>query len=124
MAKEVQCDYCGCVAEFVDSAEVYHGRSYGMIYLCRKCNAYVGVHKDTDEPLGKLANAELRKWKMAAHDSFDLLWRNECAPFYRKRKEAYKWLSEQLGLPKDQTHIGMFDIDKCKQVIAVCANIK
>lgn len=42
--REVYCDYCGKRAEFVDS-KVVHGRSYGMIYLCRHCMAYVGVHK-------------------------------------------------------------------------------
>ena len=29
--------------------------------------AYVGVHKGTDKPLGRLANAELRYWKKRAH---------------------------------------------------------
>lgn len=43
--KEVFCPYCGERAEFVDSAEVYHGQSYGLIYLCRPCDAYVGCHE-------------------------------------------------------------------------------
>ena len=41
------CPYCGKPTEFVDSSVIY-GRSYGMIYLCRDCRAYVGVHKGTD----------------------------------------------------------------------------
>ena len=60
--RKVYCDYCGREAEFVDSKIIY-GRSYGKIYLCRNCMAYVGVHKGTDKPLGRLANAELRNWK-------------------------------------------------------------
>lgn len=40
------CPYCGKPTEFVDSSVIY-GRSYGMIYLCRDCRAYVGVHKGT-----------------------------------------------------------------------------
>lgn len=67
--KEVICPYCGRSAEFVDSIAVYR-RSYGMIYLCRPCDAYVGVHGRSDTPLGRLANAELRRWKIAAHDAF------------------------------------------------------
>lgn len=31
----VICDYCGTPADFVDSSVVYHGHSFGMIYLCR-----------------------------------------------------------------------------------------
>ena len=51
--RKVYCDYCGRQAEYVDSKIVY-GKSYGMMYLCRNCMAYVGVHKGTDKPLGRL----------------------------------------------------------------------
>ena len=44
----VICDYCGTPADFVDSSVVYHGHSFGMIYLCPRCGAYVGVHKGSD----------------------------------------------------------------------------
>lgn len=64
------CPYCGKPTEYVDSSVIY-GRSYGMIYLCRDCRAYVGVHKGTDQALGRLANAELRKAKKEAHFYFD-----------------------------------------------------
>ena len=40
------CPYCGNRTEYVDSSVIY-GRSYGMIYLCWDCMAYVGVHKGT-----------------------------------------------------------------------------
>lgn len=74
--KEVYCDYCGRRAEFVDSKVIY-GKSYGMIYLCRCCPgyAYVGVHKGTDRPLGRLADMELRELKKLAHAAFDPLWK-------------------------------------------------
>lgn len=64
------CPYCGRSTEYVDSSVIY-GRSYGMIYLCRDCRAYVGVHKGTDQALGRLANAELREAKKEAHFYFD-----------------------------------------------------
>ena len=122
--KEVYCPYCGKRAEFVDSAEVYHGRSYGMIYLCRPCDAYVGCHGNGkgDSPKGRLANAELRRWKIAAHDAFDPLWK--FGPFRGRRNAAYAWLAEQMGLPKEKTHIGMFDVAECQQVIQICKNRK
>lgn len=64
------CPYCGKPTEYVDSSIIY-GRSYGMIYLCRECRAYVGVHKGTDQALGRLANAELREAKKETHFYFD-----------------------------------------------------
>ena len=53
------CPYCRGKSEYVDSSVIY-GKSYGMIYLCRTCDAYCGVHRSTDRALGRLANKELR----------------------------------------------------------------
>lgn len=115
--KNVLCDYCGTPAMFVDSKVIY-GKSYGMIYLCPNCNAYVGVHKGTDKPLGRLADANLRKWKNAAHKAFDPLWQK--GPFLGQRNAAYSWLAEQMKLPVEKTHIGMFDVEKCRKAISIC----
>lgn len=115
--KNVLCDYCGTPAMFVDSKVIY-GKSYGMVYLCPNCNAYVGVHKGTDKPLGRLADANLRKWKNAAHKAFDPLWQK--GPFRGQRNAAYSWLAEQMKLPVEKTHIGMFDVEKCRKAISIC----
>lgn len=117
--RKVYCDYCGRRAEYVDSKIIY-GKSYGMIYLCRcePSGAYVGVHKGTDKPLGRLANGQLRYWKKRAHDAFDPLWKY--GKFKRRRNAAYAWLAEQMGLPVEKTHIGMFDVGQCKAVIQIC----
>lgn len=113
----VICDYCGTPADFVDSSVVYHGHSFGMIYLCPRCGAYVGVHKGSDKPLGRLANSELRNWKKAAHAAFDPLWKY--GPYRGRRNEAYRWLSEKMGIPIEFTHIGMFDVDQCRKVVRI-----
>ena len=118
--RTVFCDYCMGVAEYVDSKTIY-GKSYGMIYLCRRCRAYVGVHQGTDKPLGRLANAELRRWKKAAHNAFDSLWKR--GPFKGRRNAAYEWLAKEMCLPVSKTHIGMFDVEDCKRVIQV-SNLK
>lgn len=113
--QNVICPYCGKPADFVDTAEIYHGKSYGMAYLCRPCNAYVGVHKGTDKPKGSLANAELRNWRKAAHRAFDPLWKYGI--FKHQRNNAYAWLSKKMGIPIEETHIAMFDIAKCRDAI-------
>ncbi len=86
-----------------------------MIYLCKGCDAYVGVHKGTSKPLGILANAELRSWKKRAHFYFDQIWKSKIMT----RSQAYKWLSEQLCKDSKETHIGMFDVPDCKKVVDV-----
>lgn len=111
--KKVICPYCNSQAEYVDSIEVYRSRSYGMIYICFPCKAYVGVHKGTDRPLGRLANAELRQWKIKAHDAFDPLWKSK----EMTRGKAYKWLRDNLGIPKEDCHIGKMDVAMCMNVV-------
>lgn len=118
---KVICDYCGKPAKFVDSKIIY-GRSYGMVYYCGRCNAYVGVHKGTDQPLGRLANAELRYWKKAAHAEFDPLWKY--GRFKHHRNAAYGWLAQKMGLPVEKTHIGMFDVGECRRAIQIIQNEK
>lgn len=123
---KVVCPYCQTDAVLTDSAEVYHGRSYGMIWLCRPCNAYVGVHKNSKNhaPLGRLANAELREWKVKAHAAFDPIWRmmmiRERISKSQARKKTYLWLGSQLRIAYPQCHIGMFDVDQCKRVVEIC----
>ena len=112
-------------SEFVDSIEVY-GKSYGMIYLCRPCKAWVGVHKDTNEALGRLANAELREAKKEAHFYFDKLWSYKIKQGIKKgtaRSKAYAWLSEEMAVPRTETHIGYFDLHMCKKVVNLCKPI-
>ena len=116
------CPYCQRVSEYVDSAVVY-SRSYGMIYLCRSCRAWVGVHKGTDRPLGRLADAELRDAKKAAHAAFDPLWKRKMRTGVAKNKArgaGYRWLAEQLDIPYSQCHIGMFDANTCRRVVDIC----
>lgn len=111
------CDYCGRPTLYTDSAVVY-SRSYGMIYYCPPCSAWVGVHRGTNKPLGRLANAELRGWKKKAHAAFDPLWQQG----HMNRHAAYAWLAQQLGIPEKQTHIGMFDVHQCQQVVRICTH--
>jgi hypothetical protein len=116
------CPYCSKETEYVDSAAVY-SRSYGMIYLCRPCDAYVGVHKGTDKALGRLANKELREAKKAAHANFDSLWKRKMENGFSKSKaraKAYAWLSKEMNLEAGLTHIGMMDVNQCQQVIEIC----
>jgi hypothetical protein len=105
----------------VDSAIVYEGRSYGPIWYCKECQAWVGCHRGTNKPLGRLANAELRRMKCLAHASFDKLWRGKSA---FTRRAAYEWLAEEMGLPVEQTHIGMFDVEQCNKCIDICKRRK
>lgn len=125
------CPYCDGRAELIDSEEVYGpGRDFGKLWSCRRCDAYVGTHRDsaTHAPLGRLADAELRYWKQRAHAAFDPLWkakqrRDRCSKS-RARKAAYEWLAKRLGVGRRRCHIGWMDVDDCKHVVAICREVR
>ena len=116
------CDYCKQDAKLVTGAAIYPHRPdlhSKWFYQCASCAAYVGCHGATKVPLGRLANAELRAAKKAAHAAFDPLWRSGDYT----RKVAYAWLAGELGIPARQAHIGMFDVAQCQAVVRVFASI-
>jgi len=121
---KVTCPYCSCAAELVDSGLVYK-RSYGYIWICRPCGAWVGVHKNSRKhaPLGTLANAELRRARGMAHEAFDPLWKRAVEggePKSTARSALYARLADELGIDKEQCHIAMFDLRTCVSVIEIC----
>lgn len=81
-----------------------------MMYLCRKCDAYVGCHQNTRKPLGTMANRELREWRMKTHAVIDPLWRSG----KMTRRHMYKTLNNTFN---KEIHIGESDIETCKKII-------
>lgn len=116
--KNVICDYCGEKTQLVAGKEIYLHRPdlyKKNFYICKPCDAYVGCHRNTTKPLGRLANKELRRAKNNAHVVFDPLWKSK----KMSRHSAYKWLAEKLQIEPRKCHIGMFDVEMCKRVISV-----
>ena len=111
---KVYCPYCGKRVKWCENKEKY-GRNYGrsyMCYYCKACDAYVGCHNNTRVPLGTMANAELRKWRMLAHDYIDPLWKTGKLA----RAQVYARLKYRFG---KQIHIGESDIETCKKIITL-----
>ena len=124
MSNIVLCHYCRNPAELVSGEAIYPHRPdlfSKMFWRCLPCGAYVGCHKpnagqgDGSRPLGRLANAELRAAKSAAHAAFDPIWQEGI----KKRGSAYAWLSDLLKIDPKDCHIGEFDVDMCRRVVSV-----
>ncbi|QOR55244.1 MAG: hypothetical protein SHS37scaffold220_13 [Phage 67_12] len=124
----LSCPYCARPAVLVTGATIYPHRVdlYAKkFWRCAPCGAWVGCHPaagpkgqggigDGTVALGRLANAELRTAKARAHAAFDPLWKSRAM----KRRDAYAWLAGQLGISRDNCHIGMMDLDACRAVVA------
>ena len=114
------CPYCGKPAMFTTGNLHYPHRpdlAGKRFWSCAPCDAYVGCHDGTTKPMGRLANAELRSWKMRAHAAFDPRWKGKGR---KERAKAYRELAEQLGIRRDDCHIGLFDVFLCRRVVEVC----
>jgi Fe-S cluster biosynthesis and repair protein YggX len=125
--RHVICDYCQERAEKVDAVRVYPHRpdlAGKKLWMCVPCDAWVGCHRGTTKPLGRLADAELRKAKQSAHAAFDRLWKAKAQrdgiPYGKARGQGYAWLSQAMGVPPKKCHIGMFDVDQCCSVVELC----
>lgn len=113
-----RCPYCANAVALVNNQVIY-GRAYGewpYAYHCRPCDAYVGLHPQTDIPLGTLATAPLRKLRKQAKTAFYYLQ----MATGKNRDAMHHWLSATLQIPSAGCHIGMFDEPLCKQVYRVC----
>ena len=129
---DLSCPYCkGKAVLTMNSGVIYNGKDFGPVYLCENyptCDSYVGCHPGNTKPLGRLADSQLRYWKKEAHKYFDQIWKNKkINKIYNiyisgtsNREKSYIWLSKELGLKKEDTHIGMFDVDTCKKVVEIC----
>lgn len=118
----IKCPYCGSQA-FLRPASVLnkHGPVYDgeKYYVCARypfCDAYVKAHEFNQMPMGTLANGALRRRRREAHLALQSL----CEHRRMTRKEAYRWLQTQMGLPAEDTHIAKFSEQRCEEVIEIC----
>lgn len=115
----MKCPYCGTKA-ILRPANFIHGKnesSYGKhLYVCANwpaCDAYVAVHHASKQPMGTLANGDLRHKRLVAHRELNA---------FRKisgmsKWAVYVWLAAKLGLTSEEAHIGLFTEDMCDWTI-------
>lgn len=121
MNEDIICPYCNKPATLKTGKDIYPNRKdlrFHSFWVCAPCQARVGCHPESIEPLGTLANAELRNARMRAHNVFDPKWKNGGM----SRFDAYAWLAKRLRLPSKETHIGSFNEEQCRMAIDVCLN--
>jgi len=116
----IKCPYCGSKALLRPASIVRRSAALGdEVYVCARypaCDAYVSAHRDSRLPMGTLADKPLREKRRQAHAAFNHLWESRGMT----KKEAYRWLQVQLGLPEREAHIARFSEYRCGQVIDLC----
>jgi hypothetical protein len=112
------CIECGATASLVGGAQIYPHRPdlYGKRFWLCACGAYCGCHGQTTNPLGNPAGPATRRARSAAHDNFDPIWKSR----QMHRAEAYAWLSRELNIAPEHTHIGMMTAAQAWAVVDLC----
>lgn len=118
----IKCPYCGSQA-FLRPASVLnrHDPRYDneKYYVCARypfCDSYVRAHADSQLPMGTLANKALRRKRREAHIALQSLLDSGLMT----KKEVYRWLQVQMGLPEEEAHIAKFSERRCEEVIRLC----
>lgn len=135
------CVHCDATPVLVTGAEIYPHRpdlADRPIWRC-PCGARVGCHPGTEVPLGRAANAQLRDARGHVHALLDPIWRDAWkAPAYRgangkfdgvrgskrvitgvARTRVYEFLAARMGLTEEDCHVGMFDLEQCRDAYRI-----
>lgn len=118
----VTCPYCGSLAKLVTGEVIYPHRPdlfAKKFWQCEPCDAYCGCHApnpkygfDGTQPLGTLANKELRRIRLKTHAAFDPMWKDGT---FASRRKAYTWLAGKLEMPVEDCHIGSMNALQCQR---------
>lgn len=139
------CARCGNAdrVHLIDSSEVYptrrelHGKP---IWKCDECLGYVGCHPGSFNPLGTPATFELRRARMRLHERIDPVWKKAhlCGAYSQHtindpravkdikrtaRTRVYEFIAAKMSLPPEKAHVGMFDIEQCREAWRVLSGI-
>jgi len=112
--KPTECNICGGKVTLTDMVEVgIKPFGSGKCYYCTDCGAYVGTHKTRyREAMGILADAETRRLRARCHAEFDRHYGSITG-----RRRCYYYLSVDMGIKKEDCHIGFMDKEQLKQVL-------
>lgn len=114
------CHCCGGKVRLTDNSEIYGGQSFGdwpFVYRCTECPAYVGLHPDTDLPLGIMADRVTIAARKEAKAVFQRLTRER---FGDNRNAAYAWLAQAMGIAPSTCHFAMFGRERAAHAAQVC----
>lgn len=113
------CLHCGESCALTNSrGQPFTGRKRSKPYwTCQSCpDSRVGCHPGTTKPLGFAADRSTRRARGILHARMvDPLWKGTRNASHNRRA-IYRFMSDHLGIDVDDTHIGMFDIETCREV--------
>lgn len=125
LAAPTKCPYCNGPVTLDSNDAIYRGRRYGdwpYVYMCEgSCDAYVGLHPNTDVPLGTIADRDTRDARKEAKQAF-FDWQ-DLVGLRKDRNMAYFKLAERMEVSIAECHFAMFDFERCQLALAHLGNM-
>ena len=103
-----------------------------LLWLCEVCACTHEAHQNTqrwpDEgityargrPLGVPADRACKALRLQIHEELAVVREQRGW----SKSATYQWLAVALDLPRPETHIALFDISRCVQVLRICAEAR
>lgn len=96
-----------------------------LLWLCTECpltheahqqdNTYGGLVVKKGQPTGIPCSAECKNLRLTIHQMLHVYQsKTKCT-----RDDTYAHLSDLLQIPRDETHMALFDINTCKKAISL-----
>lgn len=120
LPEPTQCDVCKHEVYYIEHLQKFghmrNSRNVGM-WKCKnnKCRALVSCHPGTTNPVGYMAQEQLRRLRTECHRAFDMLWSCNNSPF--TRQSAYYWMAGILNIPKECSNISKLTEEQIHVVI-------
>ena len=127
MTNEVICPYCRMDALRMTGRELYPAKpelANKHYFACRNCDAWIGCKDGTWEPVGRLANAALRRAKQTVHAAVEPILATAMSTHKLTKSQArtaiYRWIATELDIAGGSANIGDFDLKQCGIVLLIC----
>lgn len=110
------CFYC-------DNIPVIKASAFGNLYECPNCKAYVSADGFTNEPLGSLADAELRKKRRIVHyytsELIKRTMKKKSLNYTDAKQSLYNWLSKKIELDFEMDSIAQLFPSETDDIINI-----
>lgn len=113
---KLTCPVCGS-----DMVRRWGSRSRGYYWRCARWPlCQIKWSEDRNGNLvGKPSDRKTRYMRCRVHAVFDQLWKQG----WLSREGAYEWAAHNLGLSKEQAHIGLLDHEQCKKLLRLSREV-
>lgn len=109
------CNLCGGKVS-VRHFPLWGEGKYPWAYQCESCYARASMHRDTNLPMGTLANRQTRRSRSRCKQSFIAVVESGLMT----KKAAYRSLSVIMGIEFSRCHFSMFNSSQCAHAKAIC----